>query len=69
MRGAVPIVLAIFPFMADLPDARVIFNVAFVVVLASLLFQGSTIGWFATTPTVDPSSRIKPVRMFLAKSA
>jgi cell volume regulation protein A len=40
-------VLAIFPFIADLPEARVIFNVAFVVVLASLLFQGSTIGWFA----------------------
>lgn len=47
LRGAVPIVLALFPLLANTPQARLLFDIAFMVVLASLMTQGSTIALMA----------------------
>lgn len=53
LRGAVPIVLATFPLVEGVPQAELIFNVVFVIVLTSVLVQGTTIPLVARWLRVD----------------
>jgi potassium/hydrogen antiporter len=62
LRGAVGIFLASIPLLIGLPNAHLYFDVAFVVVLTSLLVQGWTIAAAArrlhiALPRVDPLPR------------
>jgi cell volume regulation protein A len=53
LRGAVPIVLATFPLLAGVPDAHVLFDLVFFVVLTSVLLQGTSIPAIARWLRVD----------------
>jgi cell volume regulation protein A len=47
LRGAVPIVLATIPLVADVGSSRRMFNIVFVLVVVFTLVQGPTLPWVA----------------------
>ncbi|HVL74389.1 MAG TPA: potassium/proton antiporter [Noviherbaspirillum sp.] len=61
LRGAVPIVMAMFPLLAGIEGALLIFNVAFMVVLASLLLQGTSVPFLARALGISMPERAEPV--------
>ncbi len=61
LRGAVSILLAILPFLGGLEGSQLFFNVAFIVVLTSLLIQGWTIKPMAKWLGIIVPRQIGPV--------
>ena len=47
LRGAVPIIFATYPLIADIPHAKTMFNIVFFITIVSLLVQGTSVSSFA----------------------
>ena len=47
LKGAAPILFSIYPVVANVPEAKDMFNIVFFITLLSLLFQGTTIPFAA----------------------
>jgi len=62
LRGAVPIVLALFPIIADLPQAQLVFHAAFFIVLVSLVVQGTTMAPLARKLRLEVPAGEDPYR-------
>ncbi|GAA4006240.1 potassium/proton antiporter [Deinococcus rubellus] len=61
LRGAVPIVLATFPLLAGVPNANLLFNAVFFIVLTSVLLQGTTLTLVARWLRVREDTPKRPV--------
>ena len=62
LRGAVPIILATFPLLAGLDGAQLYFNIAFFVVVTSLILQGWTLAPMSRWLKLQVPPQPKPVQ-------
>jgi cell volume regulation protein A len=60
LRGAVPMVLAIYPVLFNAPGAQMIFNVVFFLVLVNAFLPGATVAWSARQLDMDVEEPPRP---------
>lgn len=57
LRGAVPIILATYPYLQGFEKSNLIFNIVFFIVLFSILIQGTTLPLMAKWLKVESKSK------------
>ena len=57
LRGAVPIILAMFPVLAGAPGATRIFNIVFFIVVLNAILPGTTVPWVTRRLSSNRPSR------------
>lgn len=62
LRGAVPIIFAMYPVVEKVPGSEVVFNVVFFITLLSLILQGGTI--VVAAKRLDLLDPVEPERQF-----
>lgn len=60
LRGAVPIVLATIPVMAEVPGARVLFDIVFFIVVVGAIVPGATVPWISRLLRVESAAPPPP---------
>jgi cell volume regulation protein A len=69
LRGAVPIVLAIYPVLAGVPGAERVFDIVFVVVILNALIPGSTVRWATRRFRLEQAGAEPPSAVLQIESA
>ncbi len=63
LRGAVPIIFATYPWISDLPQAKMMFNIVFFITILSLVVQGTTVSsmahWLGLSLPTLPKRKLK----------
>ncbi len=63
LRGAVPIIFATYPWISEVPQAKMMFNIVFFITILSLVVQGTTVSsmahWLGLSLPVPPKRKLK----------
>jgi cell volume regulation protein A len=60
LRGAVPIILATYPVLAAVPEARRVFDVVFFIVVVNALVPGATVPWVTRRLRLESAEAPRP---------